>query len=147
MSKGIQKQELCNWKVLCNLQELSTALKKNTQMKILGSQSSVPWDPNSVFWLAHKWLTLFAFVVLTKILLMQWTGTWHKKTWSNYLCVACSISIKIYLWSFLYHHHSQQYFFNWNITSSPYLEILLISMIKLLFLIFLSDNNVQCCSL
>ena len=32
------------------------------------------------------------------------------------------------MWSFLYHHHSQEYFFNWNIlTSSPYLEMLLIS--------------------
>ena len=23
-------------------------------------QSSVSWDPNSLFWLAQKWLTLFA---------------------------------------------------------------------------------------
>ena len=34
-------------------------------------------------------------------------------------------------------------FFNWNVTSSPYLEMLLISMIKLLFLFFLSDGNVR----
>ena len=38
-------------------------------------------------------------------------------------------------------------FFNWKITSSPYLEMLLISMIKLLFLFFLSDRNVRCCFL
>ena len=49
---------------------------------------------------------------------------------------ALSISIKIYLQSLLYHHHSQKYFFNWNFTSSSYLEILLINMIKLLFSFF-----------
>ena len=38
-------------------------------------------------------------------------------------------------------HYLQEYF-NWNITSSPYLEMLLISMIKLVFLFFLSDYNV-----
>ena len=112
------------------------------------SQSSVPWDPNGVFWLAQKWLTLFVFVALIKMLccwLMQWTGTWHTKFRSNWLWLALSISIKTYLWSLLHHHHSQEYFFNWNITSSPYLEMLLISMTKLLFLIFLNDCNVQCC--
>ena len=34
---------------------------------------------------------------------------------------------------------------NWNITSLPYLEMLLISMIKLLF--FLSDRKVRLCFL
>ena len=38
-------------------------------------------------------------------------------------------------------------FFNWNITSSPYLEMLLIKMVKLLFLFFLIDPNVRCCFL
>ena len=38
-------------------------------------------------------------------------------------------------------------FFNWNITSSPYLEMLLINVIKLLFLFFLIDRNVWCCFL
>ena len=33
-------------------------------------------------------------------------------------------------------------FLNWNVTSLPYLEMLLISMIKLLFLFFLIDRNV-----
>ena len=49
--------------------------------------------------------------------------------------------------SLLYHHHSQEYSFNWNITSSPYLEMLLINIIKLLFLFFLIDRTVQCCFL
>ena len=38
-------------------------------------------------------------------------------------------------------------FFNWNITSSPYLEMPLINVIKLLFLFFLIDCNVRCCFL
>ena len=38
-------------------------------------------------------------------------------------------------------------FFNWNITNSPYLEMLLINILKLLFLFFLIDCNVQCCVL
>ena len=52
----------------------------------MGSQSSVPWDPNGVFWLTQKWLTLFPFVALIKMLCfqsMQWSGTWHTKTWSR----------------------------------------------------------------
>ena len=40
------------------------------------------------------------------------------------------ISIKIYLRSLLYHHYSQEYFFKWSITSSPYLEMLLINMLN-----------------
>ena len=54
----------------------------------MGSQSAVPSNPNGVFWLAQKWLTLFAFVALIKIMCcysMQWTGTWHTKTWSRRL--------------------------------------------------------------
>ena len=124
--------------------------KKNTKMQIYGSQSSVPRDPNGVFWLTQKWLTLFAFAALIKMLCclsMQWTKTWHTTTWSNHFCLALSISIKIYLQSLLYHYHSQEYFFNCNITSSPYLEMLLVSIIKLLFLFFLSDCNVRCCFL
>ena len=55
-------KSLCTWK---NYALLS---KKNTQIRILGSQSSVPWDPNGVFWLAEKLFTLFAFVALIKML-------------------------------------------------------------------------------
>ena len=44
----------------------------------------------------------------------------------------------------LYHHHSQEHFFNCNITGLPYVEMLLINMIKLLFVFFLSDYNVRC---
>ena len=35
-------------------------------------QSSVPRDPNNVFWLAEKWLTLFAFVAVLKMLRASW---------------------------------------------------------------------------
>ena len=59
---------------------------------------------------------------------------------------------KLSPWKFIWDHFSttiisKSIFFNWNITSSPYLEMLLINMIKLLFLIFLSDRNVSCCFL
>ena len=37
--------------------------------------------------------------------------------------------------------------FNWNITSSPYLEMLKVNMIKSLFSFFLIDCNVQFCFL
>ena len=103
----------------------------------MGSQSSVPWDPNGVFWLAQKWLTLFVFVALIKMLccwLMQWTGIWHTKFRSNWLWLALSISIKTYLWSLLHHHHSQEYFFNWNITTSPDMYDKIIALIFSLWL-------------
>ena len=38
-------------------------------------------------------------------------------------------------------------FFNWNITSSPYLEMLKVKVIKLLFLFLLGDCNIHCCFL
>ena len=39
------------------------------------------------------------------------------------------------------------FFFNWNITSSPYLEMLKVKVIKLLFLFLLGDCNIHCCFL
>ena len=123
--------------------------KKNTQMQILGSQSSVPRDLNGVFWLAQKWLTLFAFVALIKnvmLLVDEMDGDLTCKDLIK-LFLALSISIKTYLQSLFYHRHSQEHFFNCNITSSPHVEMLLMSMIKLLFLFFLSDRKVQCCFL
>ena len=103
----------------------------------MGSQSSVPRDTNGLFWLAQRSLTLFAYEGLIKMLRclsIQWTETWHTKTWSNHLCVALSISIKIYLPSLLYHHHSQEHFYNWNINGSAYVEILLINMIRIVLI-------------
>ena len=50
------------------------------------TQSSVPWDPNSVFWLAGSKITHSVCVALVKIL-MQSNGTWHTKTWSKRLFV------------------------------------------------------------
>ena len=58
------------------------------------------------------------------------------------LCLALIISIKIYFRSLLYLYHSQEYLLNWYITGLPYLEILPISIIKLLLLYFLRDRNV-----
>ena len=105
----------------------------------MGSQNYVSWDPNGGFWLAQKWLALSPFVALIKMLCcysMQWTGTWDTKTWSNQLCLALRISIKIYLQLLLYHHHSQEYFFNLSIFGWPSVEMLQISMIQIVTLIF-----------
>ena len=78
----------------------------------MGSQSSVPWDPNSVFWLAQKWITMFTFVMLIKMLCcwsMQWAGTWHTKTWSRRLfttlratnasCIGVNLVVALQLWN------------------------------------------------
>ena len=59
-------------KSICNLQELYTAFKEkhpnvNTRFsKFSKFLNIVPWYPNSVFWLAKKWLTMFEFVALIK---------------------------------------------------------------------------------
>ena len=42
----------------------------------MGSQSSVPWDPNGMFWLAQKWLTLFTFVAPINMLLLVDAMNW-----------------------------------------------------------------------
>ena len=134
-------------KSLCNLQEFYSVVKEKHPNVNIGLSKICAWRPNS-----QKRLTLFVFVALIKMLCclsMQWMETLHTKTWSNQLCLALSISIKIYLQSLLYHRHSQEHFFNCNIASSPYVEMLLISMIKLLLLFYLSDRNlgVACCNL
>ena len=41
-------------KSLCNLQEFYIAFKEKHPMQTLGSQSSVPRNPNGVLWLAQK---------------------------------------------------------------------------------------------
>ena len=43
-------------------------------MYILGSQSSVPTDPNGVFWLAQKRFPLFAFEALVVLLVDAMNG-------------------------------------------------------------------------
>ena len=73
-------------------------------MWILGSQSSVPGDPNDLFWLAQKWLTLFVFIAVIKMLLMDWDLTYKD-------LIKLSVSIEIYLWSRWYGHHSEEYIF------------------------------------
>ena len=49
----------------------------------MGSQSSVPWDLNGVFWMAQKWLTLFTFAALSCIV-SQCNGlpSEKKKCWN-----------------------------------------------------------------
>ena len=59
-------KNLATCKSLCNLQELYTAFKEKHQNINIGSQSSVPWDPNGLSWLPEKLLTLYAFVALKK---------------------------------------------------------------------------------
>ena len=66
VSKGVHKQNFVTCKSLCNLQELYTAFKEKHQNINIGSQSSVPWDPNGLSWLPEKLLTLYAFVALKK---------------------------------------------------------------------------------
>ena len=48
----------------------------------MGFQSSVPWNPNGLFWLAQKWLTLFEFLVISKMS-RCYSMTWHRKTRSR----------------------------------------------------------------
>ena len=69
-------------------------------------------------------------------------GTWHKKTW---LCCYKYFQFKFncdHLYITIIH---KSIFFNWNINGSPYVQMPLISMMKLLFLLFLSDHNAWCC--
>ena len=49
MSKGVRKKALQLAKVFVTCKNYILLSKKNTQMLILGSQSSVPSNPNGVF--------------------------------------------------------------------------------------------------
>ena len=122
--------------------------KKNIQLYILGSWSSVPWDPNSVFWLAQKCLSLFAFVATIKMLVASWcNGLWLDIQRSDHFNFVLS---EVFPLKFIYNHFyisiiHKSVFFNWDIPSLPYLGMLLISMMKSLFSFFLSDRNNRCC--
>ena len=54
VSKRLHKQKLQLAKVFVTCKNFVLLSKKNTQMLLLGSQSSVPRDPNGLFWLAQK---------------------------------------------------------------------------------------------
>ena len=54
VSKGVYKQKLQLEKVFVACKNFILLSKKDTQMEILGSQRSVPRDPNGLFWLAQK---------------------------------------------------------------------------------------------
>ena len=102
----------------------------------MDSQSFVLWGSNAVFWMTQKWLTLFTFMALIKMLrcvdAMDWNVTQKDMIRLTLSCL--EYLRKIFLRSLLY--HSQKYFFKWNIISWPYPEMLLISIIKLLFFFF-----------
>ena len=54
VSKGVHKQKLQLAKVFVTCRNFMLLSKKNTRMQILGSESSVPRDPNGLFWPAQK---------------------------------------------------------------------------------------------
>ena len=118
----------------------------------MGSQSSVPRDPNGLFLLAQKWLILFAYEALIKMFVD-----------AAYRCNGRRLDIQrpdkinfalpeVFSSKIICHHFyitiiHKSSFFNCNIIGSPYVEILLINMTKLLFLFFLRDCNVPYCFL
>ena len=58
VSKGVHKQKLQLAEVFVTSKNFILLSKKNTQIKILGSQSSVPRDPNGLCWLKNDSLCL-----------------------------------------------------------------------------------------
>ena len=54
VSKGVHKQNFATCKSFCNLQELYTDFKEKHPNANIGSQGSVPSDPNGLFWMAQK---------------------------------------------------------------------------------------------
>ena len=54
VSKGAHKQNLQLAKVFVTCKNFILFSKKNIQIQLLGSQSSVLRDPNGLFWLAQK---------------------------------------------------------------------------------------------
>ena len=87
-------------KSLCNLQELYTAFKEKYPNVNIGFSKFCAFR--------SKWCVLAGSKMTHSVcvcsvhqnvvlLVDEWTGTWHTKTWSNWLCLALIISIKIYL--------------------------------------------------
>ena len=54
VSIGVHKQNFATSKSFLTCKNDILFSKKTTQVQILGSQSSVPRDPNGVFWLTQK---------------------------------------------------------------------------------------------
>ena len=113
MSKGVHKQNFATCKSLCNLQELYTAFKeKHSNVNIRFSKFCtlrLKWCV-----LAGSKMTHFVCVcsahqnVVLLVDAINWDLTY--KDLIKLDCLALSISDKIYLPLFLYHHHSQEYF-------------------------------------
>ena len=137
--KDYINKNFATWKSLCNLQELYTAFKEKHPNVNIGFSTFCALGPKWCVLTAWK-MTHSVYVcrahqnVVLLVDVMDWDLPYKDLIKLTLSCL--KYFMEIYLRSLLYHHHSQDIFFNLNITSSPYLEILLISMIKLLFLFF-----------
>ena len=136
-------------KSLCTLQELYTAFKVKQPHVNIRFPNVCAWRPKSCV-LAGSKMTYSDCVCRANknVVFLVDAIDWK---------LICKDLINLPFSSLKYFHEnffaitfiwpSFTIFFNWNITSSPYLKILWISMIKLLFLFFLSDRIVQYCFL
>ena len=126
-------------KNLCNLQELYTAFKEKHPNVNIGFSKfcalRLKWCVLDGSKMTHSVYVYGAHQNVALLVdAMDWNVTHKDMIKLTFSCL--EFLHKIFLRSLLYHHHSQKYFFKWNITSSPYPEMLLISIIKLLFFFF-----------
>ena len=99
-------------KSLCNLQELYTTFKEKHPNVNIGFSKFCTLRP--------KWCVLAGSKMTHSVcvcsphqnvvlLVNAMDGDLTYKDLIRLLCLALSVSIKTYLWSLLYHHHSQEY--------------------------------------
>ena len=151
MSKGVHEPNFATCKSLCNLQKLCTALKEKHPNINIGFSKFCTLRP--------KWCLLDGSKMTHSVCVcgvhknvallvdaMDWKFSCKDLIKLTLSCLKYFHWI-LFLINFISPSLTNVFFFNWKITSSPYLEMLLISMIKLLFLFFLGDCNVQCCVL
>ena len=127
-------------KSLCNLQELYTAFKEKHPNVNIGFSRFYAQRPKQCALAGSKMTHSACVCSAHQNVVLLVNAMFSDLTYKDMIKLTLSClkySIRNYLRSLLYHRHPQEYFFNWNIMSSPYLEMLLISMIKLLFLSFL----------
>ena len=132
-----------------NLEDFYTPFRLKHSDLNIGSQSSVPTDPNGFIlagskmthsvcvWSAHQNIELHVDG-------MDWDLTYKDLIKLTLFCPKY-FHEKLFVIIFISQSFTKP-FFNCNIIGSPYVEMLLKDMIKLLFLFFLSDCNASCAS-
>ena len=143
VSKGVHKQKLGNLRKSYRIKELYIAFKEKHTNVNIALPKVCAWRPKWCVLAGSKMTHSLCICsanqnVVLLVDAMYWDMTYQDLMKSALSCLKY-FHYSLFAITFISPSFERVFFFNWNITSSPYLE-----MIKLLLLFFLTDRNVWC---